>query len=123
MWYNKSSSALEMELMMTLREIERELHALPPQEKAKVAQSLFHELTGTWLGIEKTPGVMGGDACIVRTRIPVWTLEGYRRLGWSEQEILENFPTLRPADLIQAWAYVAANPEEIETALREQEEA
>jgi uncharacterized protein (DUF433 family) len=102
--------------MMTLREIEREIHALSPQEKAKVIQSLFHELTGTWPGIEKTPGVMGGDACIVRTRIPVWALEGYRRLGWSENEILENFPTLRSADLIQAWAYVATNPEDIETA-------
>ena len=60
--------------MMTPRELEREIHALPPQEKAKIVQSLFRELTGTWPGIEKTPGVMGGDACIVRTRIPVWAL-------------------------------------------------
>jgi uncharacterized protein (DUF433 family) len=116
------SYCIEDEVMMTLREIEREIHALSLQEKAKIVQSLFHELTGTWPGIEKTPGVMGGDACIVRTRIPVWALEGYRRLGWSEDEILENFPTLRSADLIQAWIYVTANPEEIETALREQKE-
>jgi uncharacterized protein (DUF433 family) len=80
-------------------------------------QSLFSELTQVWPGVEKTPGVMGGDASIVRTRIPVWVLEGYRRLGWTEAEILDNFPTLRSADLLQAWAYVAAHPEQIEQAL------
>jgi uncharacterized protein (DUF433 family) len=32
-------------------------------------------------GVERTAGVAGGDACIERTRIPVWVLEGYRRLG------------------------------------------
>ena len=32
-------------------------------------------------GIEKTPGVCGGDPCIRQTRIPVWLLEQLRRLG------------------------------------------
>ena len=77
----------------------------------------------TWTAIDKTSGVSGGDAVIVRTRIPVWALEGYRRLGWSETEILENFPTLRASDLAQAWAYVAANRAEIEQALHVNEEA
>jgi uncharacterized protein (DUF433 family) len=36
-------------------------------------------------GIERTPGVCGGDACIAGTRIPVWVLEGFRRLGWTEE--------------------------------------
>ncbi|MFN8489198.1 MAG: DUF433 domain-containing protein [Caldilineaceae bacterium] len=76
-----------------------------------------------WLGIEKTPGVVGGDACIANTRIPVWALEGYRRLGWHEAQILENFPTLRAADLVHAWSYVDAHQTEIEQALLEQEEA
>jgi uncharacterized protein (DUF433 family) len=31
-------------------------------------------------GIEKRPGVCGGDACVVRTRVPAWTLKRYRRL-------------------------------------------
>lgn len=74
-------------------------------------------------GVEKTANVIGGDACIVGTRIPVWALEGYRRLGWREAQILENYPTLRAADLVNAWAYVATHPEEIDQALREQEEA
>ena len=107
----------------TLFELEEQLHKLTPAEKAQVMQTLFYDLTHTWPGIEKIPGVMGGDACIVRTRIPVWMLEGYRRLGWSEAALLENFPTLRAADRVQAWAYVAAHRGEIEQALREQEEA
>lgn len=102
---------------MTLKELERQIHQLTPAEKAQVMQSLFSELTHVWPGVEKTPGVMEGDAGIVRTRIPVWVIEGYRRLGWTEAEILDNFPTLRTADLVQAWAYVAAHPEEIEQAL------
>ncbi len=57
------------------------------------------------------------------TRIPVWTLEGYRRLGWSEAEILENFPTLRASDLAQAWAYVSAHRSEIDQAILANEEA
>jgi uncharacterized protein (DUF433 family) len=77
----------------------------------------------TWTAIDKTSGVSGGDAVIVRTRVPVWTLEGYRRLGWSQTEILDNFPSLGPSDLAQAWGYVAAHRAEIEQALRANEEA
>lgn len=29
-----------------------------------------------WPGVEKTPGVVGGDACIRRIRIPVWGANG-----------------------------------------------
>ena len=77
----------------------------------------------TWPKIDKNPGVSGGDAVIVRTRIPVWSLEGYRRLGWGDTEILENFPSLRASDLVQAWAYIAAHRAEIELALHANEEA
>ncbi len=108
---------------MTLAEVEFQLHALKPAEKARVLQTLLFDLTGAWPGIEQLPGVAGGSACIVRTRIPVWTLEAFRRLGWSESRLLENFPTLRAADLAQAWAYVAAHQEEIEREIRENEEA
>jgi len=76
-----------------------------------------------WPGIEKTPGVAGGDACIARTRIPVWTLVSYRRLGWSEAKLLENFPPLRAADLVNAWGYADAHTAEIDGSIREHEEA
>lgn len=76
-----------------------------------------------WPGIEKTPGVVGGDACIIRTRIPVWALEGDRQLGLTDTQLLENFSTLHAKDLIYAWAYVAAHQAEIAQAIRENEEA
>ena len=38
-------------------------------------------LAGLGSGIKFTAGVCGGDPRIAGTRIPVWTLEHYRRLG------------------------------------------
>ena len=67
--------------------------------------------------------MLGGDAYIPRTHIPVWTLESYRRISSAKAKLLTTFPTLRAIDLVQAWAYVAAYPAEIEQALHAQEEA
>lgn len=102
---------------MTVKELEPQLVALSLAEKAQVLEMLAHELGEEWLGIEKTQGVAGGEACIVRTRIPVWTLEGYHRLGWSDERILGNFPTLRASDLLNAWAYVRNHRQEIDRAI------
>jgi uncharacterized protein (DUF433 family) len=108
---------------MTPRELVAELAALSKAEKAEVVERLAQEISDTWAGIEKTPGVAGGAACIVRTRIPVWVLEGYRRLGWTEAKILASYPTLRAADLVHAWAYAEVHREEIEEAIRQNEAA
>jgi uncharacterized protein (DUF433 family) len=108
---------------MTPREVILQLAALSKAEKAEVLERLAQEIGDTWPGIEKTPGVAGGSACIVRTRIPVWTLEGYRRLGWTESKILANYPTLRAADLVHAWAYAEAHRSEIDEAIRQNEAA
>lgn len=107
----------------SLRDLEQELIQLSRSEKAHLLQRLVADLGEAWPGIERTPGVAGGEACVVRTRIPVWTLENYLRLGWSEARILENFPTLRAADLVNAWAYAAAHRSELDQAIRENEEA
>jgi uncharacterized protein (DUF433 family) len=74
-------------------------------------------------GIERTEGVCGGDPCIRDTRIPVWGLEQFRRLGLTEAEILDSYPTLRALDLVHAWAYVEAHRDEIDRQIRENEEA
>jgi uncharacterized protein (DUF433 family) len=108
---------------MTTTNLEHQIDRLSQQEKAQVFQRLARDLTHDWPGIEKTPGVQGGDACIVRTRIPVWTLEAYRRLGWDDERILASFPTLRSSDLFYAWLYVEGNRAEINQALLEQAEA
>ncbi len=80
-------------------------------------------LAGLGSGIESTPGVCGGESRISGTRIPVWTLEQSRRLGLSEADLLHAYPSLRAADLVNAWVYVAAHSEEIERQIRENEEA
>lgn len=108
---------------MTIQELEQQLLSLPKSEKVQIVQMLIADITEPWPGIEKTPGVVGGDACIVRTRIPVWALEGYRRLGLSDAQLLENFPTLKMTDLLNAWVYVTAHRAEIDQAMRENEEA
>lgn len=108
---------------MTLRELEPKLAELSRAEKAQALQILIRDLGNVWPGIEKTANVAGGDACIVRTRIPVWALENYRRLGWSEVQILENYPNLRAIDLVNAWAYADAHKEEINHAILENAEA
>ncbi len=69
--------------------------------------------------IAKTPNVCGGDACIRGTRIPVWLLAEWRRLGQTDAAILQGYPSLVPADLEAAWEYAAAHSEEIEEAVRE----
>lgn len=108
---------------MSIQSIEPQISRLSRAEKAELLQRLAQEVGNTWAGIEKTEGVSGGDACIVRTRISVWVLENYRRLGWSEATILENFPSLRAIDLVNAWAYADAHSEEIEKAILANQEA
>lgn len=72
--------------------------------------------------ITKTPGVCGGRACIRGTRITVWGLVAYRRLGMSDAEILQAVQGLNRADLQAAWHHAAANAEEIDRDVQENEE-
>ena len=75
------------------------------------------------IGIEKTPGVNGGDACISGTRIPVWVIEEMRRQGWSKTEMLADFPGLDHAQIDRALAYAKKHTAEIDAALRAHSEA
>jgi uncharacterized protein (DUF433 family) len=106
---------------MSLKDLELQLLALSPNEKAQAIQLLVRSLSNVWQGIEKTSGVCGGDARIANTRIPIWSLINYRRLGASDARILQDFPHLKAEDLVNAWAYADAHPEEIEEAIRRNE--
>jgi len=46
-----------------------------------------------------------------------------RRQGISEAEILRSDPSLRAEDLVNAWRYVDAHRPEIESQIRDNEEA
>lgn len=69
--------------------------------------------------IQKTPGVIGGDACIRQTRIAVWMLVEWKRNGRSDLDLLSDFPGLTQDDLNAAWNYYEGNSEEIERAICE----
>jgi uncharacterized protein (DUF433 family) len=99
--------------------LQTQLLALTPPEKAQALQLLLNTLGYPNLTIHKTPNVCGGDACIGNTRIPVWSLVLDRRLGLSDAQILEAFPSLNAADLVNAWIYADTHPTEIETAIQE----
>jgi len=69
--------------------------------------------------ISKKPDRCGGDACIRDTRIPVWVVVNYRRLGGSDADLLHDYPDLTPADLEAVWDYSKSNAIEIDHAIRE----
>jgi uncharacterized protein (DUF433 family) len=108
---------------MTLQELENQILALLPTEKAAIIQSLTQTINIGAKGIMKTPGICGGKACIAGTRIAIWLLVEARRLGITEVQLLQDYPHIGAADLVNAWIYADAYPEEIEAAIRANEVA
>ena len=107
--------------MTTLERIRELIPDITAAEKAELLQWIVRDIGRAFPGIESRPGVLGGDPCIVRTRIPVWLLAQARILGSSEADILRAYPTLRAEDLTNAWAYYRANRDEIEQQIKENE--
>ena len=70
----------------------------------------------------KQPDRCGGEACIRDLRIPVWAVINYQRLGAADAEILQAYPSLRRSDLAAAYDYADAHADEIEAAIRRNEE-
>lgn len=109
--------------MRDRQEIQQILSKMTRSEKAQVLQWIVRDLGDAFPGIESTPGVCGGEPCIVRTRIPVWVLVQAKRLGASEADLLRSYPTLRAEDLANAWAYFRLHRDEIEQQIDENEAA
>ena len=107
--------------MPLLADAEALLPAMTPGEKAALLQIVARDLGQSFPGVDSDPAVCGGEACISRTRIPVWTLARARELGLSEADILRSYPTLHAEDLANAWAYHRAHRPEIERAIAENE--
>jgi type III restriction enzyme len=81
------------------------------------------ETESVMTGIEKTPKICGGDACIADSRVPVWLLVQARNVGFTDEALLKQYPALTQQDLDAAWAYATAEPAEIAAAIRANEEA
>jgi uncharacterized protein (DUF433 family) len=103
---------------MTRQEIEHQMLTLSLSDKAEMVQSLTKSLNMNGKGITKTPGVCGGKACIAGTRIAVWLLVEAQQLGISEAQLLQDYPHITAADLVNAWSYADAYPEETAAAIR-----
>jgi len=109
--------------MSGLRQVEELLPGLSRAEKAQLLRLVVQEVEDAFPEIESNPGVCGGDACVICTRIPVWALEQSRRLGMSEDQLLRSYPTPRAEDLVNAWAYVVSHRAEIEDEIRANEDS
>jgi uncharacterized protein (DUF433 family) len=106
-----------------LENAEKLLAVMNRAERAQVLQWAVQDIGEAYPGIESRPEVCGGEACMVRTRIPVWVLEQARRLGVKESVLLNSYPTLNAQDLANAWGYARAHREEIEEAIAANESA
>jgi len=109
--------------MSVVKEPEALLAKMSRAEKAQFLQVVVRDIGEAFPGVESNPDVMGGDPCIVRTRIPIWLLEQARRLGATEADLLTDYPSLRAEDLVNAWAYARAHQDEIDRLIQEHESA
>ena len=74
-------SVLEQQLV-------REVESVPEFLKQEVLDFvMFLKERHLKQGIQKTPGVCGGEACVGETRLVVWMLVEARRAGYTDTEI------------------------------------
>ncbi len=52
----------------------------------------------------------------------MWALVRMRELGFSEADLLTNYPRLEALDLVEAWSYADHYQEEIHKAIKDNEE-
>lgn len=72
--------------------------------------------------IEKDPHRCGGQPIVVGTRIRVATILTSYRQGMGVEEIVQQFPSLKPADVHDALAYAYDHLAEIESAIAADDE-
>lgn len=73
--------------------------------------------------IETQAGRCGGQPVVVDTRIRVATILVCYRQGMTVEEIVQQYPTVKPADVHDALAYAYDHIDEIEADLAADDEA
>jgi uncharacterized protein (DUF433 family) len=73
--------------------------------------------------IEKDPGRCGGRATVAGTRIRVYTILACYRQGMTVEEIVQQYPHLRPSDVHDALAYAYDHAAEMDADLAADDEA
>ena len=64
--------------------------------------------------IDRKPGVCGGKPKIVGTRLPVWVLAGYHKMGLLDDEILRMYSHITAAQFYDALSYYYDHKDEID---------
>jgi uncharacterized protein (DUF433 family) len=62
--------------------------------------------------IHTDPEILDGKPVIKGTRLSVEFLLGLLAVGWTEQQILDNYPTLKARDLQAMFAFMADSLQE-----------
>lgn len=57
--------------------------------------------------VHSDPEILSGKPVVKGTRLAVDFVLGLFALGWTEQQVLENYPTLTPQSLRAVFAYAA----------------
>jgi uncharacterized protein (DUF433 family) len=73
--------------------------------------------------IEKDPARCGGQPIVAGTRIRVATILGCYRQGMGIEEIVQQYPSLKPADVHDALAFAYDHLDEIELEIAADDEA
>jgi len=73
--------------------------------------------------IEQDPTRCGGQPVVAGTRVRVATVLSCYRMGMQVEEIVQQYPTLKPADVHDALAYAYDHIDEIEADLAKDDEA
>ena len=71
--------------------------------------------------VSRKKGICGGRSVVDGTRIPVWSIIKWYKLGMALEEIIREFPQLSPSQLHGAFSYYYDNQEEIENDIVENE--
>ena len=71
--------------------------------------------------VSNKKGVCGGRSIIAGTRIPVWSITKWYKLGLSLEDIIREFPQLTPSQIHDAFSYYYDNQEEIEKDIADNE--
>jgi len=65
-----------------------------------------------WDTIHSDPEILNGKPVVKGTRLSVEFLLGLFATGWSEKQVLENYPTLTPESLQAVFAFAAESMRE-----------
>ncbi|HHT9145831.1 MAG TPA: DUF433 domain-containing protein [Candidatus Wunengus sp. YC61] len=71
--------------------------------------------------IFKQMGVCGGRSVIEGTRIPIWSIIKWYKVGMSVEDIIREFPQLTPSQIHDAFSFYYDNQEEVEKDILENE--